>query len=325
MQSIDRARRRMKLRDLNILLAVAQRGSMAKAAAELAISQPAVSKAVADLERAIGLRLLDRNRNGVELTPCGRALVSRGVAIFDELTQGLHELEALADPTRGQLRIGSSESVAAGLLPAVIAQFAKQHPNIRLNVAQTVLSSAHYRELRERHIDLLLGWVPATFAEDDLVVETMFSDLRVVVAGPQSKWTKRKRLSLADLANEAWILPPPDTYPGMAIADLFREAGLGLPCAPITTLSIQLCCRLAASGDFITTLPGSVVHFTGRAFSLKRLPVELPQKSEAMVAIVRLRGRTLSPAAERFIDCVRDVSKSLASRASETTTLNFRR
>jgi DNA-binding transcriptional LysR family regulator len=325
MQSIDRARRRIKLRDLNILLTVAQRGSMAKAAAELAISQPAVSKAIADLERAIGLRLLDRSRNGVELTTCGRALVSRGVAIFDELTQGLHELEALADPTRGQLRIGSSESVAAGLLPAVFAQLAKQHPNIRLNVAQTVLGAAHYRELRERHIDLLLGWVPATFAEDDLVVETMFSDPRVVVAGRQNKWTKRKKLNLADLANEAWILPPPETYPGSAIADLFREAGLGLPCAPITTLSIHLCCSLAASGDFITVLPSSVMHFTGRAFALKRLPVELPQKSETSVAVVRLRGRTLSAAGERFIDCVRDVSKSLASKAVGTDVSSFRR
>jgi hypothetical protein len=67
------------------------------------------------------------------------------------------------------------------------------------------------------------------------------------------------------------------------------------------------------------------MHFTGRAFSLKRLPVELPQKSEASVAIVRLRGRTLSPAAERFIDCVRAVSKSLTSKTSGTNVLKFRR
>src|SRR6266581_4950110 len=108
MQSIERARRRLKLRDLHILLVVALRGSMAKAAAELAISQPAVSRAIAEMEQELGLRLL------------GRALIKRGVTIFDELTQGLQELEFLADPTIGQLRIGSSESVAAGLLPAVI-------------------------------------------------------------------------------------------------------------------------------------------------------------------------------------------------------------
>src|ERR1700736_3667298 len=102
MQWHDRIGRRLKLRDLHILLAVAQRGSMAKAAAELAISQPAVSRAIADMEHALGLRLLDRSRNGIEPTAYGRALVKRGVTIFDELKQGLEELEFLADPTVGQ-------------------------------------------------------------------------------------------------------------------------------------------------------------------------------------------------------------------------------
>src|SRR5882757_7752503 len=205
MRHIERARRRLKLRDLHILLVVSLRGSMAKAAAELAISQPAVSRAIAEMERELGLRLLDRGRNGIEPTAYGRALIKRGVTIFDELTQGLQELEFLADPTIGQLRIGCSESVAAGLLPAVIDRFARRHPGIRLNVAQTVLSTTHYRELRERSIDLLLGWIPTSFAEEDLAVESVLSDPRVVVAGRQSKWARSSKLSLADLADEAWI------------------------------------------------------------------------------------------------------------------------
>jgi DNA-binding transcriptional LysR family regulator len=317
MQHIERARRRIKLRDLHILLVVAQRGSMAKAAAELAISQPAVSRAIADTEHALGLRLLDRSRNGVEPTPYGRALVKRGMTIFDELSQGLQELEFLADPTNGQLRIGSSESVAAGLLPAVIDRFARQHPGIRLDVVQTVLSTTHYRELRERSIDLLLGWIPTPFAEDDLVAEPMFSDPRVVVVGRQSQWALSSRLSLADLANEAWILPPPSTFPGATTVDLFRESGLSMPRTPLTTLSIHLCCRLAATGRFVTLLPSSIVQFSGRDQSLKMLPVNLPRKSAgsvASVAIVTLKNRTLSPAAEIFIECVREVSKSMASK-----------
>src|SRR5262245_30033858 len=134
MKPIELARRRLTLRDLHILLAVVRRGSMAKAAAELAISQPAVSRAIADMELTLGLRLPDRGRQGVEPTAYGRALVRRGTTIFDELTQGLQELEFLADPTRGELRIGSSESVAAGLLPVVIDRFTRLHPGIRVNV-----------------------------------------------------------------------------------------------------------------------------------------------------------------------------------------------
>jgi DNA-binding transcriptional LysR family regulator len=287
---------------------------MAKAAAELAISQPAVSRAIADIEHALGLRLLDRGRNGIEPTSYGRALIKRSMTIFDELTQGLQELESLADPIVGQLRIGSSESVAAGLLPAVIDRFARRHPGIRLNVAQTVLSTSHYRELRERSIDLLLGWLPAPFAEEDLVVEPVLADPRVVVVGRRCKWNRSSKVSLADLADEAWILPPADTFPGAAAADLFREAGLTEPRTPVTTLSIHLCCRLAASGHFVTLLPSSIVQLSGRDLSLKMLPIKLPRTSAVSVAIVTLKNRTLSPAAEIFIECVREVSKSMAGK-----------
>src|SRR6266446_5630131 len=157
MQWHDRIGRRLKLRDLHILLAVVQRGSMAKAAAELAISQPAVSKAVADMEHTLGLRLLERSRNGIETTIYGRALVRRGYAIFDELKQGVDELAFLSDTTVGELRIGSKESMAAGLLPAVIERFSRRYPRVHLNVAQALFTTMHYRELRERSIDLLLG------------------------------------------------------------------------------------------------------------------------------------------------------------------------
>ncbi|OJU35301.1 MAG: transcriptional regulator [Alphaproteobacteria bacterium 65-37] len=320
MPSIDQARRRLKLRDLQILLVVARRGSMAKAAAELAISQPAVSRAIADIERGLGVRLLDRCRHGIEPTPYGRALLKRGTTIFDELTQGLQELEFLADPTVGQLRIGASESVAAGLLPAIIDRFARQHPGIHLDVVQTVLGVADYRELRERRIDLLLGWTPPTFTEEDLVVEPLLSDPRVVVAARQSRWARSSRLRLADLADEPWILPPPDTFPGTAVADLFRAGGLSMPRAPLTTLSIHLCCRLAASGKFITLLASSIVQFGGHDHSLKMLPVEMPRTSAVSVAIVTLKDRTLSPAATLFIKCARDVSRTFTSVPRRTRT-----
>src|SRR3977135_1052773 len=98
MQWADAIGRRLTLRDLHILLAVVQRGSMAKAAAELAISQPAVSKAIADMEHTFGLRLLDRSRRGIEPTAYGRALVTRGQAIFDELKHSVEDLAFIADP-----------------------------------------------------------------------------------------------------------------------------------------------------------------------------------------------------------------------------------
>src|SRR5215207_1147947 len=157
MQWEERIGRRLKLRDLHILLAVVQRGSMAQAAAELAISQPAVSKAIADMEHTVGLKLVDRTRRGIEPTMYGRALIRRGLAVFDELRQGVNELEFLADPTAAELRIGRQESIAAGLVSAIIDRFSRQYPRVALHVAQAVFGTMLYRELRERTVDVLLG------------------------------------------------------------------------------------------------------------------------------------------------------------------------
>jgi DNA-binding transcriptional LysR family regulator len=316
MQWVDRVGRRLKLRDLHILLTVVQRGSMAKAAAALAISQPAVSKAIADMEHTVGLRLLDRRRNGIEPTAYGSALVRRGLAIFDELKHGVEELAFLADPTAGELRIGSTESIAAGLLPAVIERFSREHPRVHLDIAQAVMSTLHYRELRERSIDLLLGRIPTPFAEDDLETDIVYDDQVVVVAGRHSKWARSRRLKLADLASEPWILPPADTLPGSLAAELFRASGAAeMPRAPVTTLSIHLCCRLVASGRFVTTLPTSILRFAGRDLSLKVLPIKLPAQPRP-VAIITLKNRTLSPVAKLFIECVHQLAKPHTKRAA---------
>src|SRR5207247_9576943 len=98
--------RRIRLRDLHILLAVAESGSMSKAAAHLSISHPVVSKTISDLEHTLGVRLFDRNSQGVELTIYGRALLKCGVTVFDEMRQGLRQIELLAEPNSGALTIG---------------------------------------------------------------------------------------------------------------------------------------------------------------------------------------------------------------------------
>src|SRR5258708_31588593 len=110
--------RRIRLRDLHILLAVAESGSMSKASTHLAISHPVISKTISDLEHTLGVRLFDRNSQGVELTTYGRALLNCGVTVFDEMRQSLKQLEFLADPKSGELRIGCPEILTAGCPPA---------------------------------------------------------------------------------------------------------------------------------------------------------------------------------------------------------------
>ena len=132
MQWDERIGRRLKLRDVNILLAVVQWGGMAKAARRLAVSQPVVSKAIADLEQALGVRLLDRDRHGVEPTAYGRALLDHGLAAFDELKQAVKKIESLADPTVGEVRVGGTPPMVEAVLPVVIARLYRHHPRLTI-------------------------------------------------------------------------------------------------------------------------------------------------------------------------------------------------
>src|SRR6266700_1167965 len=121
--SENRISRRLRFRDLQVFFSVVQCGSMAKAANELGVTQPAVSEVVAGLEHAFGVRLFDRSPKGVEPTVYGRALLKRGIAAFDELKQGIRDIEFLADPARGELTIGHPEFMGRVILPQIVERF----------------------------------------------------------------------------------------------------------------------------------------------------------------------------------------------------------
>src|SRR3954462_4875798 len=116
----DRTKRRLKLRDLDILMAVIDARSMGKAAKRLNVSQPAISKAIAEMEDALGVHLVDRSRSGIEPTPYGLALQKRSVSIFNDLRQGVQDIDFLIDPTKGEIRIGTTEPVMAAIVSPVI-------------------------------------------------------------------------------------------------------------------------------------------------------------------------------------------------------------
>jgi DNA-binding transcriptional LysR family regulator len=306
MDWVDRIGRRIRLRDLHVLLAVAESGSMSKASAQLAVSHPVVSKTILQLEQSLGVQLFERSTRGVQLTSCGAVLLNCGVAVFDEMRQGLKQLEAIADPAAGEVRIGCPEITMAGLLPAIIERFSKQYPRVRLHVelVQTV-----FQELRQRKIDLLIGRIQQTTA-DDLKSEMLFAEPFLVVAGKNSKWARRKGLKLADLLGEPWALPPYDSIPGQLILQIFQAAKLQLPQPTVVTLSGQLTVTLVAGGGFVGMLPTSVAQFNTRRAGLKILPIKL-STVQVGASIVTVKNRTLSPTAKLFINCVRDVTRSM--------------
>src|SRR5262245_7363028 len=152
----SRIGRRLRLRDLHVFFAVVQSGSMAKAAANLGITQPSVSTSIRDLEVALKVRLFDRSPQGVELTVYGNALRNCGLAVFDDLRQGIRNIEFLSDPDAGEVRIGSSEAMMSGCVPAIIDRLARLRPRVVLHTAEGACQ-ALLNALRERRVDLVVS------------------------------------------------------------------------------------------------------------------------------------------------------------------------
>ena len=282
---------------------------MAKAAGKLGISQPAVSKAIAETEQTLGVRLFDRTTRGLVPTDYGRSLLRRAVRVFDELRQAADELRSLADPNSGQVRVGCSETMCAGALPAIIAHMSRRYPKIILHAVQISFAPLQFRELRERTIELVLGRIPWPLEGRDLDGVVLLDEGIHIVAGVRSRWARRRRIDLAQLMSEPWALPPPDSLPGELVAKAFRASGLDPPPGSIITGSIHLLAHaLPATSRFLSVLPSSVLRFNSQ-LRVKVLPVDFSVEMGS-VGIVWLKDRTLSPVARLFIQCAEELLQS---------------
>src|SRR5258707_2982476 len=191
MQLTDRIGRRMKLQDLHVLMPVVQAGTMGKAAQRLNTTKTNISRSIADLEHGLGVRLLDRHRQGVEPTEYGRALLDCGVAVFDDLRRGVKNIEFLADPAAGEVRIGSIVPLAASFVSTVIDRLSRRYPRIVFHVVVRETEGLH-RELSERSVDLLIARRVGPFADEQLRFDALYDDSYVVVAaGAHSRVPRR--------------------------------------------------------------------------------------------------------------------------------------
>ena len=310
MDEIERIERRISLHDVRVLMSVVQAGSMGKAAKRLATSQPAISRSIADLESALGVRLLDRSPKGIEPTSYGRALLKRGTVVFDELQQGVKDIQFLADPTAGELRIGASIAIAGGFVASLVNRLSQRHPRLAFQILATDTATA-YRALVDRQVDLAVVHVIEPVAEEYLSAETLFRDPHLVVAGAQNPWTRRRRLGLSDLLNEPWTLPMPDSPYGSVVSEAFRAQGLGIP-RTVVTSTLPVRSALLATGRFLSMVPRVVMRFPVKTQKLKSLPIDLPTTLRPL-ALITLKNRTLNPAAQLFTDFAREAAKPLVN------------
>jgi len=303
-----RVERRVSLRDLRVLVSVIESGSMGKAAKLLATSQPAISRSIADLEHAFGVRLLERSAHGVEPTRYGNALLKRGIAMFDELGQGVKDIGFLADPSVGDLTIAASIALAEGLVCSVISDLSRRYPRLNFDVLASDTATA-YRALLDRKVDLAVVHVIDPIATEHVHVETLLRDPHVVVAGVQNRLLRKRRIKLSDLVDEPWAMPPPGSPYCSVVFEAFRASKLTIPRSVVSS-TLPVLTTLLATGSFLSMVPWSVMQFPPKNLLLRTLPIDLPATARPL-ALVTLKNRTLNPVAGVFADQMRAAATRL--------------
>lgn len=309
MRLSDRIGCRLKLHDIHVLMAVVQAGSMSKAAALLNTGQPAISRSISELEYALGVRLLDRSRQGVKPTEYGRALLDGGTAVFDDLRQTVRSISFLADPTVGEVRIGCNPFLAASFVTAVIERLSRRYPRAVFRLIPAYVETL-YRELIERNVDVLIARRSGSLVDERLDYEFLFDDTYWVMVGARNTWARRRGVDLAELANEPWALPPPESTTGSVALAAFRASGLDYPRTTVIAEPVDVRIAMLATGRFVTIFPQSVLKFAAGRPELKVVPVK-QRLSRLPVGIMTLKNRTISPLARQFIDRARETARQL--------------
>lgn len=307
--------KRIKLRDLQILLAAAEAGSMAKAAAVLAITQPAVSHAIGEMEQALGVPLLDRSAQGVTPTIFGQVLLERGQVMFNELRQGIGEIASLADPAVGELRIGTTPPMSA-IASAVFNRLVPRHPRMVFELSVTS-TDVLLRSLRQRSIELVISRLADFVNDTDLNVATLFHDELVVICSKQNRWAHKRGVALADLVDEPWVFPPSTGFLTRIIRSAFSEVGLEVPRATVTTSSTYALSVLVANGTFLGMHPGTMLTTPSDHPQLTSVDVRL-RKTRGPIGLITLKNRSLSPAAKLFLQTATDVVKAMRAPPLQT-------
>ena len=212
------------------------------------------------------------------------------------------------------MRIGSTVTLAASFISAIIDRLSRRYPRIAFRVVAE--GNEMLRELNERSVDLLIYRQFTPFTDERVAFEFLFESPYVVAAGANNPWLKRRRIALADLKDEPWALPPPEGRFGSYVGEVFRAAGLDFPRTAVVASALELRANLLKTGRYLAIFPEFWLRLPEPHPSIRKLPVELPIES-GPIGVVTLKNRALSAAAQLFIEAAREVAKPLAKRIKQ--------
>ena len=300
---------RLKLRPLVVFAAVAETGRIGAAAGALHISQPAVTKAIRELEATVGAPLFRRHARGVSLTEEGAILHRHVVPALAHLGHAGAELRAWREGVTGHVRVGVLIAAAPRLLPLAIARLKAGHPGILVTVREAT-NDQLLPALREGALDLVVGRLTEEAAPPGLVCRVLYDEPVLLVVRTGHPLLDRADLTLADLVGAAWILPPPQTALRGEVDQGFRAQGLEPPRSIVESVSVLTNRTLLLETDMIGVLPAQVAEADRALGVLAVLPVPLPTVMRA-IGVTRRDLDTPSPAVAAMLACLAAVTEEI--------------
>ena len=306
---VDRAVTRLKLRQLRLLVAVGQYGSIQNAAKELQVSQPAATKLIQDLELDFEVKLFERTNRGVIPTAYGEALIRHGKLILSQVSNAAQELDDLTEGSSGRVVIGTLLAAAPSLLPGAIESLMNERPNVAIKVVEGT-NDALMPALFSGEIDMIVGRLPAYRHRTKLVQEQLFNDRIVAVVGNHHKLAKKRKVTFEQLRPFGWILPPLETTLRRQVDQYFVKQDQYMPPLIFESVSYLTNRSLLMRRDLIGLMPEHVLLHDIASGSLTAINWAVPFGTGPVG--ISYRGKdSLSPAGAAFIAALRSASKSL--------------
>jgi DNA-binding transcriptional LysR family regulator len=304
-------RANLKLRQLQLLVAMDDFRHVGKVALMLNVTQPAISKSLNELQSALDVRLFERNGRNLQPTYAGECLIRHARILLKHLDDAGDELHGLVTGHAGRLRLAVLPAAASALLPRGLALLKEQFPEAAVFVREGTMDLL-LPELRTGHVELILGTLPARRAAPDLEEKALYDDPTVLVVGRHHPLAQGTKLDWADLAPFPWILPPQGSLLREPLLATFHANGMNLPADTIETLSSNVVLNHVQMSLAIASLPASVARRYAELGMLAVLPVPLSHLVRP-VGLIWLKERAMTPLMQHFVGCMEKVVVSLTT------------
>ncbi|RGP36477.1 LysR substrate-binding domain-containing protein [Pseudotabrizicola alkalilacus] len=313
MSRLPRLETHLSLRHLTLIDAIAREGTLLGASQSLNLTQPSVTKALQEAEATVRTRLFDRTNRGVRATEAGEVLVAHARLVLTQLRHAGQELEDLRTGSGGRVAVGVLVSAAVSILPSAIAAVRQKRPNLAVKVIEGT-NDVLMPLLRAGEIDLVIGRLPAFSSGSGIAEEILCEDFAQIVVRTGHPLLTRSGLTLADLMEQPWILPPQETSLRRQIDEGFRQMGLRDPANSVESVSILTNRALVLNADYLLIWPVQLARVEAQRGLVQVLDIPLPT-THRPIGISTRRDSRLSPAADTLIAALRQSASQEALAA----------